>query len=75
MQQRVFSFLSDDNQHPDLTNTEDENEKCSEDGGLNTADTVNSVFHCNTIHHAMTFHFLILMGNSKGLIGIMDFGA
>ena len=35
MQQQVFSFVIDNTQQPYSKDTENENEKCSEHGGLN----------------------------------------
>ena len=60
MQLRAFSFLIDDNQPTDSKDTEKKNEKCSEIAAVTMAKTVNSVIHCNTNHHVMTFPFLIL---------------
>ena len=58
MQQRVNSFLIDDNQHLDSKDTE----RIMRNGAEITAETVNTIVDCNTNHHTMTFPFLIHRG-------------
>ena len=66
MPQGNFSLLIDDYQQPAWKDTENKNEKCSEDGcpfsDHSLVKKINSLLHYHANHHATMMYFLILRG-------------